>query len=357
MQSIAVDAEAAPSVALYLSTPEFPLEHVFLDPEKNDFRRDVMVVQMDKYVRFLGEASNVMFCPLLVCRTRPHMTKPDRLEDFVTIARQVDGHAAPRYKFSEGLWNLGLTERGEALEGDCKLLTVRRQCAKGCGAIALSEMVTVGNLRDRTLHIQFTSFGSRHTPQCVPEGATKRSQLLIGSRVAVKEIGRDPTVRPRDIEEGSIKLSLAAHGSETASLAMHMLDGVPIEFARGTLKRSRAVNRHDGDFDAVHRLMTGVGKRAETSKTLEQLNILQYHPCKDVSCKDPDNPDSWFGAGLAISCCNRGSSLDLCVQIELHVAQCHAGAGFGSSSSWLTRSATWPTMRALPLGTMEKSRW
>ena len=288
----AVDAVAVPTDTLYLRTTEFPLEHVFPNPEKVNFRRDVMVVQMDKYVRFLGEANNIMFCPLLVCRSRPHVTKPDQLEDFVSIARQVDGHAAPRYKFAEGLWNLVLTERGEALEGDCKLLTVHRRCAKGCGAIMLSEMVTVGDLRDRTLHIQFTCFRSHHTLQCVPPGATKRSQLLIGSRVAVKEIGRDPTVRPRDIEEGSIKFSLATHGSETASLAMHMLDGVPIEFARGTLKRSQVVNRHDGDFDVVHHLMTAVGKRAETSRTLEQLNILQYHPCKDVYCKDPDNPAS-----------------------------------------------------------------
>jgi hypothetical protein len=254
--------------------------------------------------------------------------KPDRLEDFVTIARQADGHAAPRYKYSEGLWNLILTERGASLPRCQKLLTVRRECANGCGAIMLSEMVTVGNLQDRKLQIQFSSFRSKHTLECVPAGAVQRPRLLIGSRVAVKEVGRDSTVRPRDIEEGSIKLSISAHGTQTASLAMHMLDGVPIEVARATLKRSRAVNRHDGDFDAVHRLMMGVAKRAETTKTLEQLNILEYHPCKDAACTDPNDADSWFGRGLAV--CSfvvaiSAGGVSLVLNFDSHVAKCHVG--------------------------------
>ena len=46
---------------------------------------------------------------------------------------------------------------------------------------------------------------------CVPLGAKKRPVPLIGARVAVKEVGRDVTARPGQIEQGIITTSSASH--------------------------------------------------------------------------------------------------------------------------------------------------
>ena len=280
-------------------TAAFPLDHGFLRPGRTNFRVDKMIVRQDDYVRFLSVADNLKFCELRAPRSKLHVSL-EELERYVTIAARTEGHGARRYKFGEGFWNLKLTEHGKRLPDSKLLLTVWRQCP--CGAIKLTETVFVGNLRNNKLVLQFSSFMSTHTVACVPPGTTERPKLLISERVAVKEVGRNPTARPRDIEQGNITLSSFAHATESASILMESLAGVKIEKIRQTLKNSRAVGREDGDFVAVHRMITALARGAEAEDTLDAFNIIEYHPARDESMSDPKNPNSWWWILIEMPC-------------------------------------------------------
>jgi hypothetical protein len=196
----------------------------------------------------------------------------------------VPGAGERTYKYAEGCWNLALTDKGRLLPLDIQLLEIERSCSKGCGAVHWREIVTPRDLRQRDVQICFRSFSSAHTISCVPAGTVSRPQKrpLIGSRVAVKELGRQVDARPSQIEEGNVKVSLAAHDPEILPMLLSQSKALSIGTISKTLEHSRGVRREKGDFPAVHDMLTTAATAAEDNGDLESFQILQYHPAVDI---------------------------------------------------------------------------
>ena len=144
--------------------------------------------------------------------------------------------------------------------------------------------MTPRDLRQRDVHIRFRSFSSAHTISCVPAGTVAHPQkcLLIGSRVAVKELGRQIDARPIQIEEGNVKVSSAAHDPEILPMLLSQSKALPIGTISKMLEHSRGVRREKGDFPAVHDILTAAAMVAEDNGQLESFQILQYHPAVDI---------------------------------------------------------------------------
>ena len=198
------------SFVVHLGTEAFPLQHSFVDAKHSgDPAHEHIRVTMTHFVAFLDESVQLRHCPLRVVKTSPSRALGGPLSDFVAIPPAMPGSGARTYKCAEGLWNLTLTAKGKLLGDAIELLTVHRKCL--CNAVQWQETVTVKDVTDRTLQIRFKQFSADHSVDCVPLGAKKRPVPLIGARVAVKEVGRDVTARPGQIEQGIITTSSASH--------------------------------------------------------------------------------------------------------------------------------------------------
>jgi hypothetical protein len=238
---------------------------------------------MKHFLAFLSESAELRACSLRVIKTRTNGNlRP--LSDYVTIAVQAPGAGHRRYKYAEACWNLALTEKGQLLPLDVQLLQIERSCSKGCGAVTWYEIVTPQDLRDRTVQICFRSYSITHTIACVPVGTVARPKEcpLLGSRVAVKELGRQVDVRPSQIEVGNVKVSSVAHDPEILPMLLSQSKALPIGKIAPTLKTSRGVRREKGDFPAVHDMLTAAAVAAEDNGQLQSFQILQYHPAVDI---------------------------------------------------------------------------
>ena len=282
------------SYVVVRGTAEFPMDHTFVEANHSgDPTRELISVSMTDFVVFLGQCREVQFCTLRVKKTKPAPgLKP--LSDYVTIATQPDPSKRPRtHKYAEGFWNLALTDKGKQLNRPrIDVLMVERQCL--CGAVQWRESVTVGDLTRRTVQIRFTSFRSMHTVECVPAGTTARPGLLIGNRVAVKELGREITAVPSQIEEGSVNVSVAAHDPSMVSTMLSQGKAMDVKAIKKTLEHSRSIGREDGDFSAVHHMLSAAASRAVQTKTLDDFNILEYHPAIDPQCANVEDARSWY---------------------------------------------------------------
>ena len=127
---------------------------------------------------------------------------------------------------------------------------------------------------NRTVQIHFRAFSANHSGKCVPEGTETRPTPLIGAWVAVKEIGRDITARPSQIEQGVITTSSASHHPDTVGFMVSQAPTLSIGAIRKTLEHSRSVGREDGDFSAVHAMLAGAAAQAEADGTLQQFRII-----------------------------------------------------------------------------------
>ena len=135
------------------------------------------------------------------------------------------------------------------------------------------------------MQICFRSYSITHTIACVPAGTLARpvkTKPLIGTRVAVKELGRQVDVRPSQIEVGNVKVSSVAHDPEILPMLLSQSKVLPIGKIAPTLKTSRGVRREKGDFPAVHDMLTAAAVAAEDNGQLQPLQILQYHPAVDI---------------------------------------------------------------------------
>jgi hypothetical protein len=164
-----------------------------------------------------------------------------------------------------------------------------------------TEMVTVQDVLDRNVCVEFRSFSGEHTTVCVPPDAMDRTRTLTGARVAVKELGRVFSTKPTDIEKGNVVLSGEAHSAGTADLTMQMIQGLPLDKIRETLNKSRSVGRDDGDFDAIHTMLTNDARAADAGDALDTFNIVEYHPATSSTCSDVSNPASWFWIIIKVS--------------------------------------------------------
>ena len=274
---------------LHPATADFPLRHSFVHGDSGDPFTDWIRLPMGDFVDFIANSEELRYCPLRAPRSVPNSRlKP--LSDYVTIAVGT----GRRYKYAEACWNLSLTKKGRQLPSETQLLSVLRACHPGCGAVRWQEVVTVQDLLDRTVQVCFSMLSTLHLDCCVSPGATCRATPLIGCRVAVKEIGRQFDARPSQIEQGTVSLSAAAHAPETMGMIVTQASSLPIGTIRSTLKHSRHVGREDGDFVAVHNMLTKAAADAELGGLLEDFSILEYHPAANPNCADVENEDSWY---------------------------------------------------------------
>jgi hypothetical protein len=216
---------------------------------------------MGNFLAVLSESAELRLCSLRVIRTTVNRDyRP--LSDYITIAVQAPGSGERRYKYAGGCWNVALMEKGRLLPPHIELLQIRRSCSKGCGAMEWVETVTPQDLRDRKLQICFHVYSTVHTIACVPAGTVAhpiKTKPLIGSRVAVKELGRHVDVRSSHIEDGNVKVSSAAHDLNILPMLLSQSKALPIGKIGPTLKTSRGVRREKGDFSPRATHTVGIG--------------------------------------------------------------------------------------------------
>ena len=118
---------------------------------------------------------------------------------------------------------------------------------------------------------------------------------LIGARVAVKEVGRDVTARPGQIEQGIITTSSASHHPDAIGFMLKQAPTLSLGAISKTLENSRSAGRGDGDFSAVDKMLIDAARRADAGPTgVNDFYTLEYHPARDSTCDDASDPDAWW---------------------------------------------------------------
>jgi hypothetical protein len=281
---------------------------------------------MDAFLQFLDSDDRVKLCPIFALRTQPNKgLKP--VSDYVTVFHNAATQTSSRtYKYAEGLANLQLTAKGTTLRSDHMIvLEVQRSCQ--CSAVEWTERVSVKDIRDRKVQVRFTSVHGEHAYSCVADDAEKRCKPLIAKHVAVKSLSRAEQVKAMDIESGLVAVDLKSVVL-SAELMLQAKD-VPYRMARNTIKNTRKVGREGKlqDFEVIKTMIqrdllrhlgtdessTGVedavltkirrqlaaGEELDVEHTVallenDGLQVIEFHPVDDPSCKNVDDRASWF---------------------------------------------------------------
>lgn len=156
---------------------------------------------------------------------------------------------------------------------------MHRTCLKECRAMQWTETVSVQDLLDRKVCVQFRSYSAEHTTTCAPQDVEDRLRILTGARVAMKELGRVFSTKPTDIEKGNVTISGGAHSGGTADLTMQLIDGLSLGTIRKTLDNSRSVGRDNGDFDAIHLMLTKDAQAAEAGEASACAFSTAHYDC------------------------------------------------------------------------------
>ena len=154
---------------------QFPLPHTFVDPTETCLESSWLRVRMSQFHTLITEDDRMRLCPIFALRTIV-CERLTPISDYATVFKSSGTRGNTRYKYAEGLVNLRLTAKGDALRDDVRVLTVQRSCHKDCKAIAWTERVTVADIKEHNImvHVLFTSFLDTHSECCVPDKAETR---------------------------------------------------------------------------------------------------------------------------------------------------------------------------------------
>ena len=286
------------------ATDEFQLPHSFVHIGDTDPMKDLIRVQMAHFLTFLEVESRLRLCPIFCPRTMPNPNLQP-ISEYTTVFKNLSTQTGQRrYKLAEGLVNVQLTTAGESLDDDTVLLTVLRQCKPSCLAVQWKETITVKDVKQRMVRIQFIEFRKLHSLDCVRADASTRSKPLIGCLVAVKKMIRVKQVTPMDFEDGVVKVDLNDANAELLQLS----GGLSYTAVQDTMRNVRRAGREpDGDFPTIHRIVQEQlkpvldedGVKFNEDRTMAALNehdlrIISYHPVDDPSAGDVTNPTSWY---------------------------------------------------------------
>ena len=266
------------------------MKHTFVYSSGSDPWSHSIRVSMCSMLSFLNTSARLKLCSFRVLRTVPMKDMNTYVRHFVTIPGS--GHRT--YKFAEGCVNLSPVAGSAGLPDDKRVLQVQRAC--DCGAVQWTETVTMGDVRERTVCLKFTSSKAVHNVSCVRPGATDRARPLIGAFVSIKEQALNPKTTAMDIEGGNVALHRNAHDLTAAVDVAAFSKNVSRTFIREGLKNARSAGRQGmGDFDCIHRLAVEHCRAAEDGDKVDSMTIVEYHPAVNVKSDDVNNPEShWW---------------------------------------------------------------